>query len=32
LFEKKIDQARAEKEKEEEHGTFVMPAITTMST
>jgi hypothetical protein len=31
-LERKIDQARADKEKEEEHGTFVLPAISTLST
>jgi hypothetical protein len=31
-LERKIYQARADKEKEEEHGTFVLPAISTLST
>jgi len=31
-LERKIDQARADKEKEEEHGTFVLPAMSTTST
>jgi hypothetical protein len=31
-LERKIDQARADKEKEEEDGTFVLPAISTLST
>jgi hypothetical protein len=30
-LERKIDQARADKEKEED-GTFVLPAISTLST